>query len=113
MKRGMVNFLIVQNKDNKVAVSFNNSDQLTKANMGVIRQYLTDVVANPGTILELDLSGIHFIDNTGYDTLNLISRIGRRYGSSLTLKGVGVEVYEMINLLKKYYVFDIQDIKAA
>jgi anti-anti-sigma regulatory factor len=113
MKQTAVNFLITQNKDNKVGISFNNSDQLTKANMGVIRQYLTEIITNPGTTLEIDLTGIHFIDNSGYDTLNLLSRIGRKYGSSILLKGVSIEVYEMIKLLKKYYVFDVQNIDAA
>jgi anti-anti-sigma regulatory factor len=113
MNQAKVNFLIIQNKENKIGVSFNNSDQLTKNNMGVIRHYLTELISKPGTSLEIDLTGIHFIDNTGYDTLNLISRIGKNYGSSISLKGVGTEIYEIINLFKKYYVFDVKDINAA
>jgi anti-anti-sigma regulatory factor len=113
MKQATVNFLIIQGKENKVGVSFHNSDQLTKTNMGVMRQYLTEIITNPGTSLEVDLTGIHFIDNTGYDTLNLLARIGKKYGSCLSLKGVGTEVFEMIELLKKHYIFNVQDVKAA
>jgi anti-anti-sigma regulatory factor len=113
MEQAAVSFLIVQNTENKVGVSFNNSDQLTKTNIDVIRQYITDIITNPGTSLEIDLSGIQFIVITGYDTLNLLSRIARKNGSSLSLTGVGAEVLEIMKLLKKYYVFDIQVIKAA
>ena len=113
MREILANILVIRQDNKNVMVSFKNTEKFTSLNMNIIRQYLTRIIRKRGTILETDLSGIRFIDSTGFDTLTLIYRLGKKYGSTIILKGVEIEVLEMIELVKKYQVFDIRRIKPA
>jgi len=44
------------------------------------------------------------------DTLNLLSRMARRYGSRVILTHVTEEVWEFIQLVKLHSVFDINKV---
>jgi len=112
MKR-KINMVTIRYNQKKVLVSFRNQENLGILKNSFVRQYLTDLITKRGTLLELDLSGIRFIDSEGFDTLNILTRIGRKYDSSLMLKGVEKEVIEMMNLAKRYYVFDVRHIEPA
>jgi len=111
MREVLTNTLLIHKAGMKVSVSFMNTDKLTGLNIQMIRQVLIKLICKHGTHLELDFSGIRFMDGDGFDTLNLIHRLGKKYGSIVTLKGVETEVLEMIDLVKKYHVFHIHQIK--
>jgi|WetSurMetagenome_2_1015567.scaffolds.fasta_scaffold457072_1 anti-anti-sigma regulatory factor len=102
-----VNLLTIRYNSRKVLISFRNQEKLLVLKYAIVRQYLTDLITERETELELDLTGVRFIDNEGFDTLNILSRLGRKYNSKLVLKGVEKEVIEMMELAKKYYVFDV------
>jgi anti-anti-sigma regulatory factor len=74
---------------------------------------LKNIITSKGTRLEIDLSGIHSISNEWIDTFNFLSRIARKYNSSVRLTGVEREVFEMIELIRQHYFFDIQHVKPA
>jgi hypothetical protein len=59
------------------------------------------------------MSGIHTINEEWIDTFNFLSRIAKKYNSSVRLIGVEIEVLEMIQLIRQYYFFDIQHVKPA
>ena len=103
----------VRYSQHRVLVSFRNQENLGILKNSFVRQYLTDLITKRGTLLELDLNGVRFIDSQGFDTLNILTRVGRKYNSSLMLKGVEKEVIEMMNLARRYYVFDVRHIEPA
>jgi len=111
--RKKLNMVTIRYNPKKVLVSFRNQENLGILKNSFVRQYLTDLITKRGTLLELDLSGVRFIDSEGFDTLNILTRVGRKYDSSLMLKGVEKEVIEMINLAKRYYIFDVRHIEPA
>jgi ABC-type transporter Mla MlaB component len=106
-----VNIVTIQYNSRKVLVSFRNQEKLDILKNTFVKQYLTDLITKRGTLLELDLKGVRFIDNEGFDTLNILTRIGQKYNSSLMLKGVEKEVIEMMDLAKRYYVFNVRHIE--
>jgi anti-anti-sigma regulatory factor len=111
--KNTVNLLTIRYNNRKVLISFRNQERLVVLKYGIVRQYLTDLITQRSTELELDLTGVRFIDNEGFDTLNILARLGRKYDSKLILKGVEKEVLEMMDLAKKYYVFDVKFIEPA
>lgn len=113
MTDNLLNMMVVHRKNETISVSFRGEDKSLILKMNGIRKQLIKLISKRGTHLELDLTGIRFIDSNGFDTLNLIHQIGRKYDSLLSLIGVENEVLEMIDLLRKYHVFHIQQIKAA
>ena len=105
------NIRLERNEGKEVLVSFRNHGNLSLLRHGYIRFTLKEQIRNRGTRLIMDLTGIKFIDSDSLDTLNLLSRLGRKYDSSIWLKGVEPEVIELLELVKKYSVFDIQHIE--
>ena len=105
------NMKLERNEGKEVLVSFRNHGNLGLLKHGFIRFTLKEQVRNKGTRLVIDLTGIKFIDAESIDTLNLLSRLGRKYNSSIWLKGVEPEVVELLELARKYSVFDIQHVE--
>lgn len=69
------------------------------------------IITHPGTHLTLNLSGVDFIDSKAFDDLNHLSRVARNYNSVIILSQVESSVMELIELVKKYSVFDIKAIR--
>jgi len=113
MREIIVNMMMVEREGLKVSASFTETNKLTYLNSKMVRQILVQLITKQGTQLELDMSGIRFIDSSGFDTLNLIHQLGRKYNSIFTLKGVESEVLEMMNLLRKYHIFHIRQVTPA
>lgn len=114
MKQSAISFLIVRNYNNRrVKISFANSENLEIIKKEVVRRYLLNMVSRPGKTLEIDLSEVKFIDSEGFDILNLLARIAKKYGSRILLSCVGKELSELINLVKKYSVFYIKEINTS
>jgi anti-anti-sigma regulatory factor len=108
-----VKFLVVQNINEDMEISVGGADEISLFNADVIKKYLKKIITTKGTRLDIDLTGIHSINEDWIDTLNFLSRLARKYNSSIRLVGVEREVYEMIELIRKYYFFDIQFVKQA
>ena len=108
MKDRKEKILEIRIKEKKMEASFTATRRLTKENSFAIKQELMQCATHRNCELEINLSGILFIDNTVIDIFNLLSRMARRYDSRLFLSHVGGEVMEMINLIKKHSVFDIR-----
>lgn len=105
------NILIERHATRQIRVSFKNSEALLSLKFDFIREYLKDLITKRGTLMEINLNGIQFIDNEIIDTLNFLYRLGKKYNSGLALKAVEPEVFEMIDLARKYYVFDIKQVE--
>ena len=103
---------IEQDKGNReVRISFRNHGNLSLLKYDYIQFTLKELIMKRGTRLMIDLTGVKFIDSNGIDLLNLLSRLGKKYESSIALVGVEPELNEMLRLVKKYTVFDINHIE--
>jgi anti-anti-sigma regulatory factor len=111
--KDMANITVEKSSKLHIKVSFGDHETLLNLKFDFIRQYLKDLIIKRGTLMEFDMSGIHYIDNEIIDTLNFLYRMGKKFNSTLVLKSVEPEVYEMIELAKKYYVFDIKHIETS
>ncbi len=112
MKSKNAIIIVKRKKNNKVETSFRNINFLNKDSTVILRIRLTQLIVIQNTILEIDLKGITFIDNSVIDTLNLVSRLGKRYNSRVILTNVGEKLLELIRLVKEHSVLDIREIKA-
>jgi anti-anti-sigma factor len=108
MKREHSDFLIIEKETNGIKVAFREINKLTVLNAPSIKLGLIDIVTKRNTQLEIDLKGIKFIDSAIIDTLNLLSRMARRYNSRIILINVSDELSELLALVKMHAVFDIQ-----
>jgi anti-anti-sigma factor len=113
MKRENQNFLVIQNNQEGTKASFRNVNRLTVLNSEAIRLGLLDIATRRNSELEIDLEGVKFIDSSIIDTLNLLSRMARRYNSRVILTNVSNEVRELITLVKMHSVFDIKHVLPA
>lgn len=113
MNTKRVKFVVVRRRQKNVNVSFGRAEEMSLFNTDIIKQYLKNIITRKGIHLEIDLSGIHSINDEWIDTLNFLSRIAKKYNSSIRLTGVEREVLEMIELIREHYFFDIQHVKPA
>jgi anti-anti-sigma regulatory factor len=108
-----VKFKVVRHNQKDVDAAFGKAVEMSLFNSDIVKDYLKKIITKKGTKLEIDLSGIHSINNDWIDTFNFLSRIARKYNSSVRLIGVEREVLEMIELIRQHYFFDIQHVKPA
>jgi len=106
------NIKIERNASNNISISFSDCESLQDLKYTYVNQYLKQLITTRGTTMIFNMNGIHFIDNEIIDILNMLYRLGKKYNSNLVLKAVEPEVFEMINLAKKYYVFNVQHIES-
>ena len=111
MKQSAISFLVVRNEGNKnVTVTFANSEKLDIIKNKSVRKYLMNIVSQRRAILRIDLTDVRIIDNEGFDILNLLYQISRKNDSRVVLNGVGTELLELIDLVRKYSVFYIKEV---
>lgn len=113
MNTTKIKFLVARHNNEEINVTIGNAEETSLFNSEVIKKYLKNIITKKDTRLDIDLTGIHSINNDWIDMLNFLSRIAKKYNSTIRLVGVEKEVYEMIELIRQYYFFDIQYVKPA
>ena len=113
MQRGEINFIIIRHKRTNVNVSFENTDKINVFNVEKIKNNLVEIVRVPNTNLILSFKGVKFIDSSGFRALNFISKLAKNYNSSLVLKDVNKELFELFDLVKKFGRLDVKNIHRA
>jgi anti-anti-sigma factor len=108
-----INHINKEKRETFVEVSLDSINRLTVLNTSVIKASLLKLVSNKNTKVFLSLRGLTFIDSTGFDCLNQISRVARQYRSNVILIEVEPELMELINLVRQYSIFDIQEVVPA
>lgn len=111
MEKKRIKFLLAEQINHNSELKIMTSDSTSMMSAQVLRNFIKGIITTPNTQLEIDLSGIHTIDNEWFDTFNFLSRLARKYGSSITLTGVENDVMEIIELIRKYYFFDIRTVE--
>lgn len=107
MKELTLEYLSVKKQYRNYRVSFNQLDKINILNIEDIKKKLFEVIRNPRSHLVLDLSNIKFIDSSGFAALDLLTRISKIFGSSITMIKVRSEVKELIELAQKYNGYNI------
>ncbi len=113
MEKKKVSFKVAATNSRGNQLGMLPPERLALMSADVIMEYLKKIIMQKGTHLEIDLAGIHDIDNRWFDAFNLLSRLSRKYGSSVTLTGVEPDILEIIELIRKYYFFDIRVVEPA
>lgn len=113
MEKKKIRFMLLEPMGPGPQMKISTPDSMAMMSPQVLRNFLKDLITHRETHLEIDLSGIHTMDNEWFDTFNFLSRLARKYGSSITLTGVESEVMEIIELIRKYYFFDIRVVEPA
>lgn len=97
-----VEYLNVKKQYRNYFVSFNQLDKINFLIVEDIKRRLFEIIRNPRSHLVLDLSDIRFIDSSGFAALDLLTRVSKIFGSSVTLIKVGSEVRDLIELTGKF-----------
>lgn len=90
-----------------VVISFSNDNKL---NVTVTQRIKTEIIKiiSPNSKIILNLSGINYIDSTGFGMLLSVLRHCKNNNSTLKLCNITPEVMELIRLLQLQAVFDIR-----
>lgn len=98
----------VEKIDDVMVVSFSNDNKL---NVTVTQKIKAEVIKliRPNSKIVLNLSGINYIDSTGFGMLLSILRHCKNTNSQLKLCNILPEVMELVKLLQLQNVFDIRN----
>jgi len=102
MRELTLEYLNVKKQYRNYFVSFNQLDKINFLIVEDMKKRLFEIIRNPRSHLVLDLSDIRFIDSSGFAALDLLTRVSKIFGSSVTLIKVGSEVRELIELTGKF-----------
>ncbi|MBN2214597.1 MAG: STAS domain-containing protein [Bacteroidales bacterium] len=102
MRELTLEYLNVKKQYRNYFVSFNQLDKINLLIVEGLKNRLFEIIRNPRSHVVLDLSNIRFIDSSGFAALDLLTRVSKIFGSSVTLIKVGSEVRELIELTIKY-----------
>ena len=91
--------------NNTYIISLTNTNRFNTIIAKRIKGRLIRLIEQPGIGLILDFKGIHFIDSNGFDTLLVISKAAKTYGSKFYMYNISEEVRELINLVQLNNVF--------
>lgn len=98
----------VEKINDVMVISFSENSKL---NVTVTQKIKTEVIKaiNPNAKVALNLSGVSYIDSTGFGMLLSILRHCKNSNATLKLCNISPEVMELIKLLQLQTVFDIRE----
>lgn len=99
--------LKVAKEEDKFVVSLFNVNKFNILFSALVKEQLNDLVSVPGRHIIFNLSGIRFIDSSGFSTLKLAAEISQARGSRFQLCNVGDEVKELLSETDVYNAFEI------
>jgi anti-anti-sigma factor len=99
--------LKIAKDEEKFIVSLFNVNKFNILFSELIQEQLNDLVSVPGRHVIFNLSGIRFIDSSGFSTLKLAAEISQARGTRFQLCNVGVEVKELLSETDVYNEFEI------
>jgi len=101
--------LDIKTVKNVTVASFKDTDRFNAIIAEPVKEELLELFNKPNTKLVLDLSGINFIDSSGFGVfLSLMKAANNHYGS-FKICNISKEVMELFKLLQLHNVFEIYD----
>lgn len=99
----------VTEKNGILVARFNNQDRFNALIAEPVKETLLAYYTKPNTRLLVDLSGIKFIDSSGFSVLlSLMKASNNNYGQ-LKICNVSRDVKELFEVLQLHNVFEIYD----
>ena len=103
--------LKTKNINGVLVVSFNNANRFNALITEPVKEELKSFFNAPNTKLILDLSGITFIDSSGFGVfLSIMKTANNNYGQ-FKISNINEEVMELFKLLQLHNVFEIYNTK--
>ena len=99
--------LITENIEDITVLSFQNISKFNVSNADPIKEKIGSIYNTPNAKVVLDLSGIEFIDSTGFGVfLSIMKTANNNYGF-FKICNVSERVMELFKLLQLHNVFEI------
>ena len=95
-------------EDGIYRISFHRTKRLNTLIADPLKEELTKIVSKPGSEVVLSMAGIDFIDSSGFQAIMSVVDQSSKVGSSFRICDVSQEVYELLNLMKLSFVFEIK-----
>lgn len=89
-------------------VTFPNANRINVGNIGDFKEEVTALIT-PTTKVIIDLTGITYIDSSGFGVLLSFLRTSKTNNSKLMFCCIMPEVMSLINLLQLHTVFEIHN----
>jgi anti-sigma B factor antagonist len=99
--------LTVDHIENTYLASFYNVSRLNVLNSKEIETQLLPLISQSESNLTLNLSGIKFIDSSGFETLLSLYKVAKLNNSNLNLINLSEELLELIKLVELDRVFQL------
>lgn len=88
-------------------VSFNNTDKFNALITEPVKEELKSFYTNKGVKLALDLSGIRFIDSSGFSVFLSVMKTANSNSGQFRICNASDEVMDLFKLLQLHTVFSI------
>lgn len=99
--------ITVDQIENSYLATFDNISRLNILNSKDVELQLLPLVSKTESKLTLNLSGIKFIDSSGFETLLSLYKVAKINNSNLNLINLSEELVELIKLVELDYVFQL------
>ncbi len=99
--------LTVDHIESTYLASFYNVSRLNVLNSKEIELQLLPLINQSESNLTLNLSGIKFIDSSGFETLLSLYKVAKLNNSNLKLINLSEELLELIKLVELDHVFQL------
>jgi len=99
--------ITVDQIENTYMASFYNMSRLNVLNSKDVESELLPLVSQSESKLTLNLSGINFIDSSGFETLLSLYKVAKINNSNLNLINLSEDLVELIKLVELDYVFQL------
>ncbi len=103
---------IIHSKKTKDVIVASFDKSISKFNALITeetKQALTSLFDKPGTKLVLDLTGIKYVDSSGFGVFLSAMKTAKNIGGSFKICNISPDVYELFKLLQLHNIFELCD----
>lgn len=101
----------IEEIDDVLVASFTNEDKINTMITEPIKEELVGLFTEPNVKLALDLSGIKFIDSSGFSVLLAIRKAAENNFGIFKICNISDDVKELFQVLQLHNVFELFDSK--
>jgi len=98
-----------ESKNGVEVLTFDNVNKLNILIAQSLKEEVAEFLTKANTKLVLDLSGIEYVDSSGFGALLSILRNAKNNDSQFKICNVSADVMELVKLLQLHNVFEICD----
>ena len=99
----------INDQDGIQVARFIGTDRFNATIADEIKERLTSVFSTPNSSLVVDLSGIRFIDSSGFSVFLTVMKAANNNYGELKIAAVQNEVKELFKVLQLHNIFEIHD----